>query len=97
MGSLETMVIAGINVANDPYLSEIICRAGQLQAIKSGVDVPSCPKTAAGISGGIGLSRAVAPMRAYVYAEEHKWVYVVAAIGILGLPMLIGYELGKGH
>lgn len=96
MGDISSMVVAGINVANDPYLAEVICRAGQLQAIKSGVDVPSCPKTAAGIAGGIGLSRAVVPMRAYVYAERHKWVYAVAALGIIGLPMLIGYELGKG-
>lgn len=97
MGDLESLVIAGINIANDPYLNEVICRARQLQAVKAKTAVPVCPNTAPGIPGGIGLERAVVPMRAYVYAEEHKWVYLLAGVGIIGLPLLIGYELGKGH
>lgn len=96
LGGLTDLVVAGVNVANDPYLGEVMCHLNQLQVIKAGGEAGPCAKTPPGISGGIGLSRAVVPMRAYVYAEGHKWVYALAAAGILGLPFLLGYRIGKG-
>lgn len=96
LGSVAGVVSAAVETANDPYLEEVICRAGQLKAVDAGAAVPSCPNTADNLPGGIGLYRAVKPLRAYVYAEQHKWIYAVAALGIIGLPLLIGFELGKG-
>jgi len=96
LGGIGDLLVAGVNVANDPYLSEVLCHLTQLQQIKAGGQPQACAETQPGLTGGIGLSRAVVPMRAYVFAEDHKWAYAVAAAAIIGLPMLIGYRLGKG-
>lgn len=96
LSGVTDVVETAVKAANDPYLSETICRINQLDAIDSGGAVPGCPTTPANLPGGVGLRKAMPPLRAYIYAEQHKWVYVVAAAGLLGLPFLIGYELGKG-
>jgi hypothetical protein len=83
------------SASSDPYLSEVICRVGQLSAIRSDKPVPSCPKTRSGLPGGVGLGRAIPALRGYVWAEQRRWIYAVAAIGIVGLPMLVGYSLGR--
>jgi hypothetical protein len=59
--------------------------------------VVPCPKTLTLSTAGVGIRRVVPVMRAVVYAESHRWVYAVAAVGLIGLPMLIGYSLGKGR
>ena len=84
------------DIATDPYLPEVVCHLSQLKQINAGGAPSVCSKTAPGLTGGIGLQKAVVPMRAYVYAEQHKWVYPLAAFVLLGLPIWIGYELGKG-
>lgn len=95
MGDLAALVGAGINVANDPYLGEVLCHLTQLEQIKKKQPVQTCQDTPDGIQGGAGLSRAVKPMRLYVFAEGHKWVYAAAAIGILAVPFWLGYSMGK--
>lgn len=104
LGDLTSIVNAvsgelgtGLDIANDPYLSEVICHIGQLKQINAGAAPGACTETPDGLQGGVGLARAVKPMRAYVYAEENKWVYAAAAAVIIGIPMLIGYDLGKGR
>ena len=91
-GSLGT----GLDIAGDPYLSEVICHIGQLKQINAGAAPGACTDTPDGLQGGVGLARAVKPMRAYVWFEQNKWAYAVAAAAIIGVPMLIGYDLGKG-
>lgn len=93
--TIENAVGAGLDVASDPYLPEVICRIGQLHAIKGNQPVPPCATTPPGLPGGVGLDKAMYPLRAYVYAEQNPWVYPLAALVIFGLPMFIGYELGK--
>jgi hypothetical protein len=34
-------------------------------------------------------------LRGYVYAQQNQWVYPVAVLAAIGLPMWIGYELGR--
>ena len=84
------------SAAQDPYLSETICRVGQLKAIENAQPVPGCAITAPNLGGGVGLRKVMPALRAYVYAEQHPWVYPAAVLGVIGLPMLIGYALGKG-
>ncbi len=36
-------------------------------------------------------------LREYVKAEQQPWRYAVAAGVVIGLPMLLGYALGKGR
>lgn len=83
------------DLANDPYLAETVCRVGQLKAMTNGQPVKACTKTASGLRGGVGLSRVMPAMRAYVYAEQHPWAYIAAFAGIIGVPLAIGYALGR--
>lgn len=84
------------SAATDPYLSETICRVGQLSAIDNRQPVPPCATTPGNRAGGVGLRKVMPALRAYVYAEQRPWVYPVAAVGVIGIPMLLGYLLGKG-
>jgi hypothetical protein len=94
--NLASAVGIASDLANDPYLPEVICRVSQLKAINAGQRPGTCVKTAKGLRGGVGMGRFVEPLRAYVYAEQHRWVYAAAFAGIVGVPLLIGYALGKG-
>lgn len=101
LGSTASSIISilgtGVDVAQDPYLPEFACRLEQLHAINVGVAPGACSTTQAGLGGGIGLGKVMPAVRAYVYAEKNPWVYAVAALAIVGLPMAIGYSLGKGR
>lgn len=85
-----------LDIANDPYLPETVCHLGQLHQINAGGDPGPCNATQAGLPGGIGLGRAQPYLRTYVWAQKNKWAYVAAAAVVLGVPFLIGYDVGKG-
>src|SRR5512147_197278 len=91
----------------DPYLPEVICRISQLQALakdrtplqalmgkKPTVAVPNCTRTPAGAKGGIGLERAVKPLRGLVYVNQHPVTAWLGLAAILGVPVVLGYMLG---
>ncbi len=96
MGDLASTIATAADIASDPYLQEVICRIGQLKQIDRGEAVGVCSRTAAGVPGGVGLRNAVPVLRGYVYAQQHKWVYPLAAAAIIGVPLWIGYHLGRG-
>ena len=79
----------------DPYLPEAICRAKQLYAIQTGSKPSSCTPTPLNLTGGVGIKKAIRPMRGVVYAEQHRWVYPAAVAAILGVPFVLGYLIGK--
>lgn len=85
-----------VNVADDPYLPEIVCRVGQLQQINAGQTPGTCTELPDGLPGGVGLSAAVKPLRFYVYGKQHAWVFPAVAIALFGIPFMLGYEYGKG-
>jgi hypothetical protein len=103
----QSAVGAAIGGATDPYLPEVICRVAQLQALgkdrsplqamfgkKPTVTVPACAVTPAG-KGGIGLERAVRPLRALVYVNRHPTTAWLGLAALLGVPMLVGYMIGR--
>lgn len=94
--SIANTVGIANDLANDPYLPETVCRVGQLRDINQNKKPPVCVRTADHLPGGIGLRKFVKPLRGYVYAEQHKWVYAAGVAAIIGLPFLIGYSFGKG-
>lgn len=96
MGDISSTITTALDVAADPYLPEVVCRVQQLTQIDHGQPVQACLNTPDTVVGGVGIARAIPALRAYVYAQENPWVYYVAAAGLIGLPMLIGYRLGKG-
>lgn len=104
MGSVDEIINSlvgatgsALDIASDPYLAEVICRIAQLKQIEAGGTPAVCPETADNLPGGVGLRNAIGPLRAYVYAQQNKWVYPLAIAAIIGLPMWIGYELGRGR
>jgi hypothetical protein len=100
LAALTKNVIEGVSTAvdvtSDPYLPEAICRAQQLVAIENKRPVPVCTTTRDGLVGGIGLRRVMPVVRGFVYAEQHPWTYPVAGAVVIGIPVLIGYLIGKG-
>jgi hypothetical protein len=95
MGDVTSTIATAADVATDPYFSEVVCRIQQLKAIDQGQAVPFCAETPDGYGGGVGLHTAMPALRAYVYAQANPWVYPVAIAAILGIPLYIGYELGR--
>ena len=93
--SIEGVLGTGVNVVSDPYFNETLCHIGQLHAISTGAAVTDCAVTPAGLPGGVGLEAAQTPLRFYVYAKQNIWVLPLVVAGILGLPFLLGYEVGK--
>lgn len=79
----------------DPYLPETVCRAKQIYAIRTGKTPPVCPKTKPNLPGGIGLSKAIVPVRGFSYAEQHRWVYPASVAALLGIPFVLGYLIGS--
>jgi hypothetical protein len=97
LSSVESVAQTIGNVGSDPYLPEVICRVNQLHAINGGQAVPACAVTPPGLTGGVGMGRAMPVLRGYVFAEQNRWVYPVAIGAIVGVPFLLGYLFGKGH
>jgi hypothetical protein len=96
MGDLLGSINTAVDVASDPYLPEVMCRVQQLKNIDHHEPVTICQVTPDGVNGGVGLHNAMVPLRAYVYAQQNQWVYPLAVAIILGVPLFIGYELGRG-
>ncbi len=97
MGGLTEVIGTAADVASDPYLSEVLCRVQQIKAVERGQAVAVCPVTPDSPGVGVGLRRLMPALRGYVYAEQNPWAYLVAAAVVIGVPMFIGYELGKNQ
>lgn len=97
MGDVASVVKTGAEVVADPYFGETVCRVQQLRAIERGEKVvPACATTPPNIGGGVGLRKAMPALRGYVWAERNRPLsYALVAAGVIGLPMLIGYAIGK--
>jgi len=80
----------------DPYYPEAMCRYSQIKAAERKQAIPACTTTAPNLAGGVGLRKVVPVLRGYAYAERHPWVKPVAVAAAIGVPVLIGYWLGKG-
>lgn len=94
MGDVVTTLTTALDVASDPAMPEIVCRIQQLQAIDHGQPVPDCALTPDGI-GSPWIRNVLPVLRGYVYAQQNKWVYPVVALAVIGLPLWVGYELGR--
>lgn len=93
--NLATAAGVAVDIGQDPYLPETMCRIGQLKAIHASGVPGACNPTQAGLKGGVGLGPLMQPLRAYVYAEQHPWVYGAALVVAVGLPLALGYAIGR--
>ena len=97
LSSILNVVGTGVDVAQDPYLPELACRLEQLHSINLGQRPGACTTTAPNLGGGVGLRKLMPAVRAYVYAEANPWAWVVGAAAVIGLPMAIGYAMGRSR
>lgn len=94
MGDVIGTLTTVLDVASDAALPEVVCRIQQLQAVDRGQPIPVCAETPPGL-GAPWAQRVMPVLRGYVYAQQNQWVYPVALLAVIGLPMWIGYELGR--
>lgn len=93
MAGISDIATTAASVVSDPAWPEVSCRVSQLRAIEAKKPVPVCAKMNVG-AGGIGLRKALPPLRAYVYAEQHPLVKPATVAAILGIPFLLGFLAG---
>lgn len=92
----------------DPYLPEVLCRVQQLQAMTKGrtplqiltgkkpvAPIPPCKEIPLGRKS-IGVDKAIKPLRTVVYVGQNPHVVWLGAAAIVGVPLLLGYMLGRG-
>jgi hypothetical protein len=85
-------------VIDDPYLPETACQIDRVYQSRHGIAVRTCNPTAAtSASSGVGLNRAIPVLKFVAYAEQNKWVYPTAIAAILGIPFLLGFQIGRGR
>jgi hypothetical protein len=95
MGDLSSTLSTALDVASDPSMPELVCRVQQLLQIDRGQPVQICADTPATVGGSPSIARITSGLRAYTFAQQNPWVYPVAAAAVIGLPLWIGYMLGK--
>lgn len=101
------IVGTAVGGATDPYLPEVICRIGEIQALTTGrtplqtlfgkkptVAVVPCKPAPPG-KGGIGLEHAVKPLRAIVYLQRNPIAVWLGITAVLAVPMTLGFILGR--
>ena len=92
----------------DPYLPEALCRIDQLRALRQDrtalqvlfgkrktVAVPTCARIRDDLPGGIGVEKAIKPLRAAVYVYENPASVWLGAAAVFMVPFLIGYAVGR--
>ena len=93
IGNLISGANTAVSLAQDPYAPEALCRIQQIQAAGNNQPVQPCADTVS--SANTALGRWITPLRMIAYAEQNRWVYGVAAAVVIGLPMYIGYRMGR--
>lgn len=83
-------VSAAKAIVNDPAFATVIGLINQLNAAEGGGG-----SSGGGSTAGIGLSAAVTPLRVVVYARKNPWVVPTAVAGVLGVPLLLGFLIGR--
>jgi len=96
MGDLLSTLATAVDVANDPYMPEVVCRIQQLKAVNNGQAVPTCADTPDGTAG-IGQGLVMPALRAYVYAQQNTWVYPMAILAVVGVPFWLGMMWAEGN
>jgi hypothetical protein len=86
--TLKSVVSSASTIIEDPALPQLTKSVLELKAIEQKRGGSTGAK-------GIGLSEIVKPVQYFVYYKKNRWILPVVAIALLGIPMLIGYSIGK--
>lgn len=92
-------VAAVAKVVQDPALPEVTCHVLRLNKITEGRDPgPPCTRRRYTLSEkkqGIGLTLAVTPLRAAVWARAHPLLAMGAGLAVAGVLVGAGYTMGR--
>jgi hypothetical protein len=81
-----------VNILADPALPEVQRLIERMRASSA----VTAPAPSGGVQKvGIGLHKAVTPMKFFVHSQEHKWVLPVTIAGAILVPALIGFAVGR--
>jgi hypothetical protein len=99
--------VKSMSSAVDPYLPEAFCRVDQIRALRKDrtalqvlfgknptVPVPTCSTTPPGRAG-IGIEKAMKPLRAGAYVYQHPKTVWLGLTVFLAVPMLVGFVIGR--
>lgn len=101
LGGIADLITKGAGLAantlSNPYVPEVLCRLDQVQAANANPPrvAPGCANTPLVTADTLGIRKYMIPIRAYAYAEQHPWAYLLGAGLVVGVPLLIGYAIGK--
>lgn len=86
-----------LNIVKDPALPALVNRMTVLRDLEvadSGASAPTGP-TPPSSTPGIGLHRAVSALDSYIWFRRNRWVAPVAVGGLILIPSLIGFLIGR--
>lgn len=96
LNTLTNALSATALVLEDPALPEVVSILRQFHALEQkapSTTRPGAPKPPA--VPGIGLKRAVPPLRALLWIRKNPWSLPVGAFALLAIPALLGYAAGR--
>jgi hypothetical protein len=99
--------VKSMSGAVDPYLPEALCRIDQIRALRQGrsplqalfgkaptVPVPTCATIQDGLPG-IGVEKAIKPLRAAAYLYRNPAVVWLGLTVALSIPFALGIMVGR--
>lgn len=86
LGGIEDIFGAGANALADPCIGQVTALLTELHSLQPGSGGSSGP--------GVGMCSAVMPLQLFVATQKSPWILPVAAIGIVGGLIGIGWMLG---
>jgi hypothetical protein len=78
---------AAQKILEDPYFPKVTQAILELNRLEQRPGAP--PKK------GVGLDKVAKALGVYVYARTNKWVVPTALAVVIGVPLLLGYGIGK--
>lgn len=98
LSGVVDVALAAKSVVEDPCLYDVtslLLRLNQLEQAKPATTSTGTPAPPAPTVKGIGLCKAVKPLRAVVYIRENPMIGIAAAVGVVGGLVAIGYLVGS--
>ena len=94
LNTLTNALSATSLVLEDPALPEVVSILRKFHALEQAKPAtPGAPKPAT--VPGIGLKRAVGPLRALLWIRQNPWSLPAGAFALLAIPALLGYAAGR--
>lgn len=92
LSGITDVALAAKSVIDDPCLYDV---AGLLLRLNQLEQKPTAPGVPAPTMKGIGLCKAVKPLKAVIYVREHPYAGIAAAVGVVGGLFALGYLAGR--